>query len=153
LDEKCLKNIDEALANVVDKKIPPPFGGKPGEPVPEVDPDDLRTVWEMNRELQARSPGGGAIDIDIFEQACKPGANVHATLYRSNLFWIVSMIAPAQWAMVTKDGQPTNAAFCAAAKVPMEWMGVGIVRKGPPFDVEQFVRLCAESSDKPSQTT
>lgn len=43
---------------VADQLRPPPmFGGKPGEPVPEVDPEDLKIVWKINRDLQARHPG------------------------------------------------------------------------------------------------
>jgi hypothetical protein len=29
---------------------PPDFAGKPGEPVPQVDPDDLKAVFEFVRE-------------------------------------------------------------------------------------------------------
>ena len=32
--------------------------GIPEGPIPPVDPSDLRPVWEMQREFQARVPGG-----------------------------------------------------------------------------------------------
>ena len=62
---------------------PPMFGGKPGEPVPEVDPD-LKTVWQMNRDLQARHPGQQvATGRGVYEHACKPGADIQAVGYRA----------------------------------------------------------------------
>jgi hypothetical protein len=41
------------------------------------------------------------------------------------------------------NGEFTDAALHAIAKVPMEWMGVGVVRQGPPYDWEKFLQLCA----------
>jgi hypothetical protein len=38
------------------------------------------------------------------------------------------------------DGQPDDAVFQAAAAFPMEKMRTGVVREGPPFDVEEFVK-------------
>jgi hypothetical protein len=62
------------------------------------------------------------------------------------MIWIVTRIAPEPVAPFLKDGQPTDAVFRAASKVRLQWMGVGIVRRGPPFDVNEFLRLCAEST-------
>jgi hypothetical protein len=31
----------------------------------------------------------------------------------------------------------------------MEWMGVGIVRQGPPFDFEDFMRRVREAAEDP----
>ena len=61
---------------------------------------------------------------------------------------MLSRLAPEQLAQFTRDGQPDDAVFRAAAKVPTEWMGVGIVREGPPFDVNEFLRLCEEELEK-----
>lgn len=36
--------------------------------------------------------------------------------------------------------------FRAAAEIPMEWMGVGIVRQGLPLDAEEFLRLVREAA-------
>jgi hypothetical protein len=44
-------------------------------------------------------------------------------------------------------GAQDDAVFRAVAKVPAEWMGVGIVRQGPPFDVNEFLRLCGEETE------
>ena|SRR5207247_1890550 len=59
------------------------FGGKPGEPVPQVDPDDLKAVWEINHEVQTSHPGERVTGISVLEHACKPGADVKAVAYRA----------------------------------------------------------------------
>jgi hypothetical protein len=132
----------------------PAFGGEPGEPVPEVDPDDLKTIWEMGRDLQARYPGQQvATGIGIFEHACKPRANIEATHYRASLLSLMTLFASEQLTRFTEDGQLDDAVFRAAAKVPMEWMGVGIVRQGPPFNMDEFLRLCGEPNEKAGSPT
>jgi hypothetical protein len=67
-------------------------------------------------------------------------------LATASVFVVMSRFVPEQFAAFTKDGQPIDAAFRAAAKVPAEWMEVGVVRQGPPFDMNEFTRLCAEES-------
>ena len=53
-DEKFLRSVDEALGNWLGQGTPEPprFGGKPGEPVPAVDPEDVKAVWQMGRKLK-----------------------------------------------------------------------------------------------------
>jgi hypothetical protein len=46
-----------------------------------------------------------------------------------------------------REDEPDDAVFRAAAKIPAEWMGVGIVREGPPFDVNEFLRFCGEETE------
>jgi hypothetical protein len=149
-DEKFLRNMDEALGHSQDKKprVPSRFGGKEGEPVPAVDPDDVKTVWQIGRQTQASHPGKNvAVGFDLMRQACKPGADVEAVAYRESLAWLIDQIAPEQLAPFMREGQPDDAVFRAAAKVPTEWMGVGVVREGPPFDVNEFLRLCGEATE------
>lgn len=148
MDEKFFRNVDFALGSFVDSKLQerPNFGGKPGEPVPAVDPEDLRIVWQIGKDIQAQHSGPKAVGGVIFEQACKPGADVEAVFYRATQIWMIDHIAPELLAQFTRDGQPDDAVFRAAAKVPMEWMGVGIVREGPPFDVNEFLRLCEKEA-------
>lgn len=54
IDEKFFRNLDRALEHTLDRKFeaPPRSGGKPGEPVPEVDPEDIKAVWREHREMQ-----------------------------------------------------------------------------------------------------
>ena len=126
---------------------PPRFGGQPGEPVPEVDPEDLKATWEFHQELQAEHPGEQVwIDASLDQSICKPGADIQAVGYRSSMIWIMTQIAPEQIAPFLNQGQPTDAVFRAAAKVRLEWMGVRIEREGPPFEVNEFLSLCAEKT-------
>jgi hypothetical protein len=53
---------------------------------------------------------------------------------------MLQYVAPHMFEPRTKDGELTEPVFRAAAQVPMEWIAVGVVRKGPPFDVEDFMR-------------
>lgn len=43
----------------------------------------------------------------------------------------------------THDGQLDDAVFEVAATFPMHKMKTGVVREGPPFDVEEFVKQIA----------
>ena len=147
---ESLAQIREGLQSTIEKFADPPmqvpkFGGEPGEPVPEVDPEDLKAVWQFQREVETKHGSQGAIGIDLMKQVCAPGADIQAIYYRTTFTWMTTQIAPEQIAPFTRDGQPTDSVFRVAAKVPLEWMGVGIVRQGPPFDVNEFVRLCNES--------
>lgn len=119
----------------------PRFGGEPGEPVPEVDPEDLKILWRTQQEAEGRHPGRQvALGRDLAQRISKTGADIQALGYRLSLWWLLSQIAPPQFAAFLKDGQPIDAAFRAAAKVSAEWMGDGITRRAP-FDVDEFLRL------------
>jgi hypothetical protein len=62
--------------------------GNPGEPVAEVDPDDLKTFWQEVRNLQARHPSQHiGISFEVMKAIYKPGANVQAIWYRSTMIW------------------------------------------------------------------
>jgi hypothetical protein len=53
-----------------------PRGENPEGLIPAVDPADLRSVWEMQREVLARIPGQNTcIDVEFYKRACSPGAN------------------------------------------------------------------------------
>jgi hypothetical protein len=149
-DEKFLRNVDEALGNWLggQSQEPPIFGGKPGEPVPAVDPEDVKAVWQIGRDIRVSHPGQNvAVGADLMRHACKPGANIEAITYRSWFLGLVTQIVPEHLAPFTREGQPDDAVFRAAAMVPAEWTGVGIVREGPPFDVNEFMRLCGDEAE------
>ena len=53
----------------------PPFGGNPGDPVANVDPDDLKTMWLKVRNLIATNPGQTVgMTAEALDAFCKPGA-------------------------------------------------------------------------------
>lgn len=147
MNERFFRNVDKTIRNIVGEGDPPPaFGGKPGEPVPEVDLEDLKTFWQIEKDVQSHSGPGVSVGRDLMEQACKPGVNIEAISYRAMTLWMMNQIAPEQLAQFMPEGQPNDSVFRAAAKIPLEWIGIGIVQQGPPFDVNEFMRLCGESS-------
>jgi hypothetical protein len=46
----------------------------------------------------------------------------------------------------TKEDQLDDVVFRAAAQIPMEWIGVGITRRGLPFDFDDFMRRVREAA-------
>jgi hypothetical protein len=161
-DQKFLRNVDYALEHTLDRKIeePPRFGGEPGTPVPVVNIDGLKAVAHVWDELQRQHPGTQfGIGVGAIEHICKHGADVRAVCYRLGQLGLLKLISeqkvddPEGQAHIVKfqskitqlmqDGEFTDAAFKAIARVPMEWMAVGVVREGPPYDFEELLRLCA----------
>ena len=123
---------------------PPSFGGIKGEPVPEVDPEDLKAVWQEARDLQARYPGKRvAIGFELMKAVCKPGANTQAVFYRSSMIWLLEEFAQEQVAPWFKDEQVSDAVFRTMAAIPMEWIG-HTKREGLPFDVGDFFHRLRE---------
>jgi hypothetical protein len=54
--------------------------------------------------------------------------------------WLLKQMMPELVAQWTHDGQLDDVVFKVAATFPMEKMKTGVVREGPPFDVEEFVK-------------
>ena len=131
--------MSDALGN------PPSFLGNPGEPVAEVDPDDLKTFWQETRDLRARHPGQHASIGFEAKVIGKPGANAGAVWYRSSMIWVLNQFAQEQFAPWIKDGEVSGAVFRTMATIPMEWIGHA-EREGLPFDVEEFFRRLRKAS-------
>ena len=111
--------------------------GKAGEPVPLVDPSDIRVVWEYQHEVAASLPGKHVvIDRNNYKSRCSVGANVSAITYRTAFLKVTISLSPEVAAHVIV-GQPDNRLFRAIAEIPMEWIGTE-ERKGLPFDKEDF---------------
>jgi hypothetical protein len=161
-DERFLRNVDKTLERTLDREIEelPRFGGEPGTPVPVVDLDDVKAVAQMLAELQRQHPGKQwGVGISVMERVCKPGADVQAVSYRLMQLGLLKMISEqkvdvpgvqahisefqSKIAPLMQDGEFTDVALLAIARIPMEWMATGVVREGPPYDFEEFLRLCA----------
>lgn len=112
------------------------FIGKPGEPVPVVEPADLKRLWAYAQELRARYPSGGmATGIDVLKHMCSPGADIRAVSYRSTMLSMLALMLESAW----PGGQPSEAAFEVAAQMELTWMDVGVPHRGLPFDVGRFL--------------
>lgn len=122
------------------------FFGARGDDVAAVDPGDLRNVWTMMREKQARVPAGQQTSVDgrAFENVCSPGANVVAAWYRASMLGLLQIIPEKPLAPWAHDGALDEAVFEVAAKFPMKKMPVGIERNGLPFDVSEFVKMIGQ---------
>jgi hypothetical protein len=122
------------------------FGlGRAGEPVPEVDPADVKAVWEVGLDSAKHHPEGGiAIGVEIFKRACKPGADVPAVTYRTQQLSMLKMIRPDVMDPLLQN--KPEAVFKATAEIPLEWLGLGIVRGGLPFDPDDFLRRVNEAA-------
>jgi len=115
--------------------------GRAGAPVPTVDPEDIKSAWEIYREVEVEHPEGKvAVGASIFEQACKPGADIGAVCYRAIMLKMMLRYPPDELVSLMKEREPDEAIFHAAARAPMQWMGVGIKRKGLPVEFDEFIR-------------
>jgi len=84
--------------------------------VPAVDAETLRTVWKIRQKLP-----NGAIDAVIFQQACKPGADVMAASQRATLLQLILQMAPkGAFDVFLEEGQPNDALFKHFAEIPLE---------------------------------
>ena len=120
-----------------------PFGN-PGEPVAEVDPNDLRAFWQKIRELQAKY--GTHVSLtsqSICDTIGKPGANANAIWFRSTMVSVLKQFAQERLADWIKDDGVSEAVFQTMATIPMEWIG-RTEREGLPFDLEEFFRRLKE---------
>jgi hypothetical protein len=118
------------------------FWSSPGDEVAAVNPDDLRNVLRLFREVQAHTPAGqcGSIDARMYKSVCSPSANVMAVWYRASMLGLLQMLPESPLTPWTHDGELDDPVFQVAATFPMKKMEVAVVRQGPPFDVQEFLK-------------
>jgi hypothetical protein len=127
------------------------FIGKAGDPVPVVDPADMKKLWTYSQELRAKYPNGGvATGIEVLKHMCSPGADTRAVSYRCMMLGLLEMMLETAW----PGGQPSEAAFKVVSRMELRWMAVGVPQKGLPFDLESFLaEVRGESMYNASTTT
>src|SRR6266853_167239 len=82
-----------------------PFLGKPREAVSVVDPEDVKAAWKLYQDVENRHPGElVGMSSTLFEQACKPGANISAVGYRAAFLRVLTSHAQELLASWLKDG-------------------------------------------------
>ena len=132
------------LAEPKPAEAPPDLWESQEGGVPAVSPDDLRKVWTLFRETQARNPSEcTSIGDTVYQSVCSPGADTIAVWYRASMLGMLHMFPESPLAPWTRNGELDDAVFEVAATFPMEKMRTGVVRQGPPFDVGEFVRQVA----------
>jgi len=95
---------------------------RPDQPMPAVDPRDLRAVWELTKQAQTQvGPAQSAsfgIDARLLAGVCSPGTNVFAVSMRNALLGSLTQ-------------QPDEVAFDVAATFPIPRMD--------RFDPDDFI--------------
>jgi hypothetical protein len=122
----------------MDENTEPKFFGEAGGPVPEVDPEDLKAVWQLFKE--SRIGPTRATGMELIRAVCKTGTNVEAVSYRAMMLSMLIRHSKDELATWLEQDEPTDPIFIAAAQTPMDCLGVGIVHQGLPFDFEEFKR-------------
>jgi hypothetical protein len=119
------------------------FGyGRAGEPVPQVDPSDMKAFWMLGAETRKKHPEGGvATGVNLMRAYCKPGANIGAISYRASMIGMLQHVAPEVMDPLIKG--KLDAVLAAASQIPMEWLGRG-AREGFPFDADELIRRAQE---------
>jgi hypothetical protein len=119
-------------------EMPPDLWEQQEGDVPAVKPDDLKNVWRLFGDMEARN--AGAAGDNVYKSVCSPGADALSVWYRASMLTLAINMTPDLLAPWIHDGQPNDAVFEVMATFPMEKMRIGIVRQGLPFDVEEFVK-------------
>jgi len=130
--------------------------GTPGEPVPTVSAEDIKAVWKLGRESEARSMahspelkrGQIAIGVELGKHVCRPGADIRAVWYRGGMLGLLEMgdgelLAP--WKQ--RDGELQEIVFKSIATMLMTWMAVGVPQRGLPFDLNAFFRKLEKATE------
>jgi hypothetical protein len=114
-----------------------------GKKVPEVNFADFKAMWEYGQRVKERHPKGGvAVGTGIWKQVCSPDADIDAVFHRVSILGLVEMLLEDMWT----GGQLSDNVLKAACKVEMEYMPVGVVHEGFPFDVvDLFMKAKAEA--------
>jgi hypothetical protein len=106
-------------------------------PVPTVDPADLRRVWELQEKFQASHPGLQCV-VDG-RGACDPGVDFQAIGFRLGMLGLMRKIHA--WPPNTRL---PDALFKALAIIPMTGMAPGVPQQKLPFDLDELLRLVQE---------
>jgi hypothetical protein len=116
--------------------------------VPIVDPADLKSVWDMQHELQMHHPGEHfGIGIDLYMRACSPDADVLAVIHRLQRFEMLRNFSEATGTTPPwLQDKPTDVVFKALAIAPMLGLPPG-GREVPSSEEEELIRLIQKESE------
>jgi hypothetical protein len=113
--------------------------GNSGEPVPTVEMGDLKSAWNIYQDIESRHPGKQVgVDISVIQHACSATADVRAVTYRCGMLQVLERLAADRLVPWKGNGRLDDGVFSVAARIPMNWIGVGIPQSGLPFDVGSF---------------
>jgi hypothetical protein len=117
----------------------PQLVGPPGEPVPEVDPDQLKAFWDIYDKIKSRAYGPGA------SHESPLAVYGRAIIYRCMMLKLLESIpdnAPAEVlrliAPLRQNGHLVEAAVKVGARFSMTWLP-GVGNHPLPYDLAAFV--------------
>ena len=114
--------------------------------VPSVNPADLKSVWNMWRDMHKRMPDQQvSLDVELYKNVCSPNTYVPAVYYRASMLQILAHLE--QQNMGELPSQP-DAVFEVTATFPMPRFPAGVPRQGLPFDVEEFAKQVEQAGRK-----
>jgi hypothetical protein len=88
---------------------------------------DLKSVWNVYKDIESRHPGEQvSVGISVIEHACSATTDVRAVTYRCGMLQILERLPGDLLAPWKESGQLNDAVFSVAARIPMNWIGVGI---------------------------
>jgi hypothetical protein len=93
-------------------------GFTPGKPVARVKASDLKAMWKLGQDVNARRSGTqGAVGIGsgMVQRVCGPGVDVNAVFIRNARLAMLMMMCG------KRDAQPPAILFSIFAKLPMKW--------------------------------
>ena len=107
-------------------------------PVPAVDPADLRRMWERQEEFRVDSPDEHGAVVDM-SGACSAGADLPAVGFRLSMLSLMRRIKP-----FPPGTKLPDALFRVLATIPMTGMAPGAPQQKLPFDPDELIRLLKE---------
>jgi hypothetical protein len=85
-------NIGDAVATIFDILID--GTGSENDPVPSVDPADLKSVWTTQTDSPTLAAGEQfAINVDLYRRVCSPGADVRAVFIRESMMRVLTLMS------------------------------------------------------------
>ena len=110
--------------------------GKVGEALTASDVADLNVMWTRGRDLKARHPEGGGCQCGYLEASLRARRGHSGRLLP--LQHVGSVGDDAASRLDRRRAESENA-FKVAAKTDLDWMPLGILRNGLPFNLEGFL--------------
>jgi hypothetical protein len=127
------------------------FGGNPGEPVPTVDMEDLKSVWTRYRDIESAHPElkTAGVESTLIKAICSAGADIHAVMYRLWMLGFLEMIPGNLLGKWKENKRFDDTVFKIIARIPMKWMEHGVPQSELPFDVQSFLEELRRESPRP----
>ncbi len=76
--------------------------------------------------------------LDQIREACSAGADIYAVSFRVSMLNALKYVHADRLAPWTMDDSFNDRVFDLFAKMPMEWIPMGVRRQGFPFDADAF---------------